>query len=137
MGFQQILSEISTRMGTRTLAVAVLEANSVMVATKKDMKKLTPRLGHPEIKCNLVESHSDRPYCENDKNGRGCACAAKRSRTPESLPDCSQPLDRAKPPPRRMMTPHGNLFSMPFSPPHSRIGGMEREWRIGTIGQNL
>ena len=135
MGFQQILSEISTRMGTRTLAVAVLEANSVMVATKKHMKKLTPRLSHPDIKWSLDESHSDRPSCQSDKKRGGCT--TKRSITPESLPDSWQPLDRAKPPPRRMMTPHGNLFSMPLSPPHSRIGGMDCDWRIGTIGQNL
>ena len=51
------------------------------------------------------------------------------------LPDSWQPFDRAKPPPRRRMTPHGNLFSMPLSPPHSRIGGMDRESRIGTNGQ--
>ena len=62
MGFRQILLEMSTRMGTRTLAVAVFEANSVMVAVKKEMKKLTAISGHAERKCSLEESHSDRPF---------------------------------------------------------------------------
>ena len=61
MGFRQILLEMSTKIGTSTLAVAVFEANSVMVAVKKEMKKLTAIPGHAERKCSLEESHSDRP----------------------------------------------------------------------------
>ena len=77
MGLRQILLEISTRMGTRTLAVAVLDANSVMVAVKKDMKKLTAISGHAERKCSLEESHSERPELGQRKctlHGRKIRC---------------------------------------------------------------
>jgi hypothetical protein len=58
---RHILFEMSTRMGTITLAVAVFEANSVKRAVKPVMKKLVAIVGQVDKKCSLEASHTERP----------------------------------------------------------------------------
>lgn len=90
------------RMGTRMLAVAVLEANSVAAAVQAQMMK--------------VEAAADSPSRREER-----APPTTRDR-----PETSQALDRANPPPRRRMTPHCSRRSTPRSPDHSSSGGDDR-----------
>lgn len=77
----------SARMGNRMLAVAVLDATSVMVAVMTQMMKMMRNGGRLCRPASCSPSHSDRP-------------------------DFSDASERAKPPPNNSTMSHGSLAWM-------------------------
>lgn len=83
-GFTPIVTAISDRMGRRMLAVAVLDATSVIVAVIMQMINMMANGGSTFNPDNCAPSQTDRP-------------------------DTLEASDRANPPPSKRTIPHGNL----------------------------
>ena len=114
--------DIWERMGTRMLAQAVLEATSVRKVETKAMMKLTRR----GSRLWKYFHQSDRP----DMPGLTFRPSSWRTMYLER-PVFPVASARAKPPPRRRMTPQGSLFSTVFQ--SSRAG--EESCRLNCLGR--
>ena len=110
MGLIHIVTAILARMGTNTLAVAVLLAMFVMDTVRRLSTKLRTTTG------KLSSFSFLRP-------------SMRRSDSPE----VDEALARAKPPPSRKMTPQHILVSMSLQV--IREGEFWRLWLMGLKGQ--
>ena len=110
MGLMQRVTAISARIGTSTLAVAVLEAMLVMVTVRRQTTKLSTTTGRLSSSARF----------------RNSIISVER-------PELSEALARANPPPRRKMTPQHILVSM--SRQVMREGEFWRLWLMRVKGQ--